>query len=63
MEEKKVNKSQAIIEILDSGALKITGNFKLKDIKRDTEISPGEALLCLCGRSANKPYCDDSHKK
>jgi CDGSH-type Zn-finger protein len=63
MEEKKENKSQAIIEILDSGALKITGNFKLKDMKRDTEISPGEALLCLCGRSEHKPYCDDSHKK
>jgi CDGSH-type Zn-finger protein len=63
MEQKKENKPQAVIELLDSGALKITGNFKLKDMKRDTEISPVEALLCLCGRSCNKPYCDDSHKK
>ena len=63
MEEKKENKTQAVIEVLDSGPLKITGNFKLKDMKRGTEISPGEVLLCLCGRSGKKPYCDDSHKK
>jgi CDGSH-type Zn-finger protein len=63
MEEKKENKQQAVIEVLDSGPLKISGNFKLKDMKRDTEISPGEVLLCLCGRSRKKPYCDDSHKK
>ena len=63
MEEKKENKPQAVIEIFDSGPLKITGNFKLKDMKRDTEISPVEVLLCLCGKSGNKPYCDDSHKK
>jgi hypothetical protein len=63
MEEQKVNKPQAVIEVIDFGPLKITGNFTLKDMKRDTETSPGEVLLCLCGRSGNKPYCDDSHKK
>ena len=63
MEEKKENKSQAIIEIIDSGPLKITGNFLIKDLKRDKEDSSGEILLCRCGRSGNKPYCDESHKK
>lgn len=63
MEENKKNKSQAIIEVIDFGPLKITGNFIIKDMKRDTEISPGETLLCLCGKSHTKPYCDDSHKK
>lgn len=63
MEEKKENKSQAIIEIIDSGPLKITGNFLIKDLKRDKEDSSVEILLCRCGRSGNKPYCDESHKK
>jgi CDGSH-type Zn-finger protein len=63
MEEKKENKSQAIVEVLDSGPLKITGHFLIKDIKRDKEESPGEVLLCRCGKSGNKPYCDDSHLK
>jgi CDGSH-type Zn-finger protein len=63
MEEKKDNKSQAVIEVIDLGPLKITGNFLLKDLKRDKEESLAEIKLCICGKSANKPYCDESHKK
>ena len=63
MEENKEKKSQATIEVVEFGPLKITGNFIVKDLKRGTESSPGEILLCRCGKSANKPFCDDSHKK
>jgi CDGSH-type Zn-finger protein len=63
MEEKKEEKSQAIIEVIDFGPLKITGNFLVKDLKRDKEESPAEIKLCICGKSGNKPYCDESHKK
>jgi hypothetical protein len=62
MEENKEHKSQAIIEVIDFGPLKITGNFIIKDFKRDTEDSQREAWLCRCGKSKNKPYCDESHK-
>jgi CDGSH-type Zn-finger protein len=62
MEEKKEVKSQATVEITDSGPIKITGNFILKDMKRDKEDHPGEVLLCTCGKSGNKPYCDESHE-
>ena len=61
MEEKKENKPVALIEVIESGELKITGNFIIKDLKRDTEIAPGEIRLCRCGKTANKPFCDDSH--
>ena len=63
MEEKKQNKPQAIIEVTDYGPLKITGNIVIKDMKRGIEDFPKEVLLCRCGKSENKPYCDDSHKK
>jgi CDGSH-type Zn-finger protein len=63
MEENKKQKSQALVEITDFGPLKITGNFTVKDLKRDKEDSAGEIWLCRCGRSENKPYCDGSHKK
>jgi CDGSH iron-sulfur domain-containing protein 3 len=63
MEEIKEDKSQALIEVIDFGPLKITGNILLKDIQRDKEEYVGEVLLCRCGKSANKPYCDESHKK
>jgi CDGSH-type Zn-finger protein len=62
MDDSKENKSQAIIEVIDFGPLKISGNFLLKDLKRGNEESPVEVKLCICGKSANKPYCDESHK-
>jgi len=63
MEEKKEHKPQAMIEVIDFGPFKITGNFILKDLQRHNEDTPGEVWLCRCGKSANKPYCDESHKK
>ena len=62
MEENKEIKTEAFIEIIESGPIKITGNFILKDIKKNQETTPGEVLLCRCGKSGNKPYCDESHK-
>jgi CDGSH iron-sulfur domain-containing protein 3 len=63
MENEKENNSQATIELIEFGPLKITGNFVVKDLKRDKEESPSEIWLCRCGKSGNKPYCDGSHKK
>ena len=66
MEESKENKeknTQAIIEAVDFGPLKITGNFIIKDMKKGTEVTQKEVWLCRCGKSSNKPYCDESHKK
>jgi CDGSH-type Zn-finger protein len=63
MEDKKDFKPQAIIEVPDFGPIKITGNFLLSDSKRDIMDSPTEVYLCKCGKSQNKPYCDESHLK
>lgn len=63
MEENKEIKAQAIIEVLDNGPIRITGNILLTDSKKDIMESPAEVWLCRCGRSQNKPYCDESHKK
>jgi CDGSH-type Zn-finger protein len=63
MEDNKENRSKTVIEVIDSGPLKISGNFILKDLKRDKETVAGEVWLCRCGKSSNKPFCDESHKK
>lgn len=63
MEDNIEFKSQAIIEVIDNGPIKITGNILLRDSKRDLMESPEEVYLCRCGRSQNKPYCDESHNK
>jgi CDGSH iron-sulfur domain-containing protein 3 len=62
MEDTKENKPKTIIEVIDSGPLKIQGNFILKDLQRDKEASMGEVMLCRCGLSSDKPFCDGSHK-
>jgi CDGSH-type Zn-finger protein len=63
MEENNEIKSKVIVEVIEFGPLKITGNFLIKDLQRNKEDSPGEVRLCRCGKSANKPYCDESCKK
>jgi CDGSH iron-sulfur domain-containing protein 3 len=63
MENKKEKKTQANVEVTGYGPLKITGNFLIMDLKRNKEDSPGEVYLCRCGKSGNKPYCDESHTK
>jgi CDGSH-type Zn-finger protein len=62
METKDNTKTSAIIEVIDGGPLKITGQIILKDQKKDILDSPIEVYLCRCGHSCNKPYCDGSHK-
>lgn len=63
MEKNEERGNQTTVEVVDFGPLKITGNITLKDLKRDKEETFTEVLLCRCGKSANKPFCDDSHKK
>jgi CDGSH-type Zn-finger protein len=63
METSDKKKIITTVEITDDGPIKVTGQILFKDLKRDKSDNPGEVYLCLCGRSGNKPYCDDSHKK
>ena len=63
MEENNEKKSKGLVEVIEFGPLKITGNFLIKDLQRNKEESPGEVRLCRCGKSENKPYCNESCKK
>lgn len=49
------------VEITEEGMLKITGHIIYKDLKRDISDEREEVVLCLCGLSQNKPFCDNSH--
>ena len=51
-----------VIQPQINGPLKVSGDIEVvaadgKVLKRMTE-----AWLCRCGKSANKPFCDSSHK-
>ena len=52
------------ITVMNNGSLRIEGDFEITDqegnafgLKGRTKLS-----LCRCGQSANKPFCDGSHK-
>ena len=62
MEQEKTNKP-VIIKALENGPLQVKGAFVIKNSKGETIETEGDAYLCRCGQSNNKPFCDGSHKK
>lgn len=57
--------STVTIRIRDNGPLVIEGSFNLADAEGNPlpTVSAKPAIaLCRCGASANKPFCDGSHK-
>jgi len=48
----------------DNGSYKVTGPVVLADQEGNRwSVPEGKAVwLCRCGHSANKPFCDSSHK-
>jgi CDGSH-type Zn-finger protein len=56
--------SKTKLTINRNGSLKIEGNFEIVDQDGNVYGLQGrEALgLCRCGLSANKPFCDGSHR-
>jgi CDGSH-type Zn-finger protein len=47
-----------------NGSLKVQGDFEIVDMNGNAYGLQGRTLvsLCRCGKSANKPFCDGSHK-
>lgn len=47
-----------------NGSLRVDGDFEIVDIEGNVYGLQGRTVvsLCRCGRSANKPFCDGSHK-
>ncbi len=46
------------VRVRENGPLAIEAELSIGDIK----LATPRATLCRCGQSANKPYCDGSHK-
>jgi CDGSH iron-sulfur domain-containing protein 3 len=49
----------------DNGPYKVTGPVVLEDVDGGRwPVEAGKAVwLCRCGQSANKPFCDSTHKR
>ena len=57
--------AQAEIKVRDDGPYKVTGPVRLIDVDgNEFEVEPGRPIvLCRCGQSRTKPFCDSSHKE
>jgi CDGSH-type Zn-finger protein len=58
--------SQVTIRLRANGPLVIDGPFKLIDSRgAEFEIPTNKpaVALCRCGQSANRPFCDGTHKR
>ena len=51
------------IQVFDNGPCLVKGDFVMKDADGNTyKIEGGNAAICRCGASENKPFCDGAHK-
>ncbi|MGH9774711.1 MAG: CDGSH iron-sulfur domain-containing protein [Candidatus Acidiferrales bacterium] len=52
------------ILVKDNGSLLVTGEFEICDAQERAFGLAGRTAisLCRCGHSANKPFCDGTHK-
>ncbi|MCA9986707.1 MAG: CDGSH iron-sulfur domain-containing protein [Anaerolineales bacterium] len=46
-----------------NGSLLLRGNFEVRDASETQVFRGRKAALCRCGQSANKPFCDGTHKE
>lgn len=61
--EKEVKMEKTKITVMPNGPIMVEGNLSVNKMSGEN-IKDGEKLfLCRCGHSANKPFCDGSHKK
>ena len=54
----------ATITIRNNGSIRVEGEFVLLDQEgRPFDLAGRASIsLCRCGQSANKPFCDGTHK-
>lgn len=51
------------IKVRDNGPYKVTGPFRLIDAEGHAfDVPEGPVVLCRCGQSQTKPFCDATHK-
>jgi len=52
------------IKIIENGPIIVDTEGEISiDSGDKTESQAGPLYLCRCGKSANKPFCDSSHRK
>ncbi len=53
----------ADIKVRKNGPYLVTGGVTLKDAEGNPIHADETFVLCRCGHSSTKPFCDGSHKR
>lgn len=51
------------LKLLANGPIEFNGECVIIDKEGNESYKTGKFFLCRCGASANKPFCDGSHRK
>ena len=51
------------IEATDNGPVVLRGNLRLMDATGDVVAQMSRCILCRCGQSKEKPFCDGTHQQ
>jgi CDGSH-type Zn-finger protein len=56
---------EVVIKVRNNGPYKVTGPVTLIDAEgNEFEVPEGDSIvLCRCGASTTKPFCDKTHSK
>ncbi|MBX7126668.1 MAG: (4Fe-4S)-binding protein [Cyclobacteriaceae bacterium] len=62
-DEKIEVQAETIVEPVKDGPLMVYGNVVIKTASGELERKHTATAFCRCGGSANKPFCDGTHRK
>ncbi|TYP73408.1 CDGSH iron-sulfur domain-containing protein [Paenibacillus methanolicus] len=54
--------SEVIIKVIDNGPLRIMGQVEMVDAEGNRFETTESFILCRCGLSDKKPFCDMTHR-
>ena len=57
---------EVVIKVREDGPYKVTGAVRIVDADGNTLPIPDPdrpVVLCRCGHSATKPFCDGTHRR
>src|SRR6476659_9294534 len=55
--------TEVTIEARPNGPYVVTGTIELHDTNGNVLLTPARTVLCRCGASTKKPFCDGTHSK
>jgi uncharacterized Fe-S cluster protein YjdI len=61
--ENKTEKMAVKVTAIPNGPLQVNTTCEIQLPNGEVVVKPEKSFFCRCGSSANKPFCDGSHKK